>query len=286
VNWLDQVRERLLGPKAGGPLLTPEQAVERLRPALRELLARLEGQTRNDLQITLQLLPLGSRLALETVGAVELDGQNPVRGRYRVKVLPFCVEVVKAAAVKAEKDRQEGREDRRTDEELAAALRSAPEARQGETSAQQEIQRTPDERPTSTRVVDQMQVSGVVVEVDRSTGRGRIAVDMPVDRLSEELASSHSGPLAVPFDKSVLDGERLPDEGSNVRLDLLLLRVAGQLPGDEEDRSVPPGWLGDTEIEAGDTDVSSSVQDNMAGAPGVKLDDSTVLSVQKVAIAQ
>jgi hypothetical protein len=118
---------RLLpGRKAkGGGSLTADEALDRLPPNLRELLARLAGQTLCDLQVTLQLLPLGSRLALDTVGAARLD-DDPVDGRYRLKVLPFCVDLVKAAALRAERASEQGLGDSRTDQELANALEGQP----------------------------------------------------------------------------------------------------------------------------------------------------------------
>jgi hypothetical protein len=122
MSWLRNQHERLLDRKTNGATSKADQAVELLTPTLRELLARLEGQSRNDLQVTLQLLPLGSRLALDTVGAVELEGENPVEGRYHLKVLPFCLEVVNAAVRRVEEERKKGREDSRTDEQLAATL--------------------------------------------------------------------------------------------------------------------------------------------------------------------
>ena len=121
MSWFEGLR----GRKAKGEArLTAGQALEQLAPTLREVLARLEGQSRSDLQVTLQLLPLGSRLALDAVGAVELEGQNPVEGRYGLKVLPFCIDVVNAAALSVEKASREGRGDSRTDDDLAAALHS------------------------------------------------------------------------------------------------------------------------------------------------------------------
>lgn len=125
VSWFEGLRRR---KAKRGARLTAEQALERLVPTLRELLARLEGQSRSDLQVTLQLLPLGSRLALDAVGAVELEGENPVEGHYRLRVLPFCIDVVNAAALSAEKAFKEGRGDRRTDDDLAAALHGAGSA--------------------------------------------------------------------------------------------------------------------------------------------------------------
>ena len=118
MSWFEGFRRRKAKEETR---LTAEQALERLA-ALREVLARLEGQSRNDLQVTLQLLPLGSRLALDAVGAVQLEGQNPVEGRYRLEVLPFCIDVVNAAVLSVEKAIREGREDSRTDDDLAAAL--------------------------------------------------------------------------------------------------------------------------------------------------------------------
>jgi hypothetical protein len=68
------------------------------------------------------LLPLGSRLALDAVGAVRLESQNPTEGRYRLKALPFCIDVVNAAALRVNSATEEGQQDSRTDDELAAAL--------------------------------------------------------------------------------------------------------------------------------------------------------------------
>ena len=119
MSWFEGFRAR----KAKGETrLTAEQALQRLAPTLREVLARLEGQSRSDLQVTLQLLPLGSRLALDAVGAVELEGQDPVEGRYRLKVLPFCIDVVNAAVLSVEEAFREGRDETRTDDDLASAL--------------------------------------------------------------------------------------------------------------------------------------------------------------------
>ncbi len=116
----ESMRRLLSGQKSRR--LTADEALDRLPPDLRELLARLEGQSRSDLQVTLQLLPLGSRLALDVVGAAKLDGDNPVEGRYRLKVLPFCVDIVNAAARRADINAEQGQGDPRTDEELASAL--------------------------------------------------------------------------------------------------------------------------------------------------------------------
>ena len=115
---------RRLLPGQKSRRLTADEALDRLSPDLRELLARLEGQSRSDLQVTLQLLPLGSRLALYVVGAAKLDGDNPVEGCYRLKVLPFCVDIVNAAARRADINAEQGQGDSRTDEELANALQT------------------------------------------------------------------------------------------------------------------------------------------------------------------
>jgi predicted NBD/HSP70 family sugar kinase len=74
------------------------------------------------LQVTLQLLPLGSRLALDTIGAVEVQSEDPTSGRYRLKVLPFCVDVVNAAALRVEQERRKGHGGAQSDEQLIAAL--------------------------------------------------------------------------------------------------------------------------------------------------------------------
>jgi hypothetical protein len=59
---------------------------------------------------------------LDLIGAAKLDGDNPVNGRYRLKILPFCVDVVNVAVLRVQTAAEEGQADTRSDEELAGAL--------------------------------------------------------------------------------------------------------------------------------------------------------------------
>lgn len=181
MGWLKDQRGRQ-DRKASRAGLTADEAVERLRPTLRELLARLEGQSRSDLQVTLQLLPLGSRLALDAVGAVELEGQDPVEGRYRLKVLPFCVEVVNAAALKVEEARREGHGDSRTDEQLAATLHGE---RAGEAEPEVQATSAPEE---AARAVDEPEL----VEQARQLAEDRILEGILPHLVREEPTTPQS----------------------------------------------------------------------------------------------
>jgi hypothetical protein len=72
-----------------------EHALEQLGDAKAAMLAGYLGQTLDELETTFQLLPLGSRLALEQVGA--LDQSENSDSQFRVRVLPFAEELVEGA---------------------------------------------------------------------------------------------------------------------------------------------------------------------------------------------
>lgn len=73
-----------------------QDALDRLGPDVVSILARYEGQTLDELNATFELLPLGTRLALDQVGALELL-DNEGEGKYGVQVLPFALDLVAAA---------------------------------------------------------------------------------------------------------------------------------------------------------------------------------------------
>ncbi len=68
-----------------------------LRPHNVQTLARFSGQTLDELDATFELLPIGTRLALDRAGALQLlDDEGGAR--FGVKALPVSVELVQLAA--------------------------------------------------------------------------------------------------------------------------------------------------------------------------------------------
>lgn len=192
MSWFKSMLERRSsGETRSEKILTADEAVDRLSLDLTELLARLEGQSRGDLQITLQLLPLGSRLALDAVGAVRLESQNPTEGRYRLKVLPFCIDVVNAAALRVTSATEEGQQDSRTDDELAAALHGqSAEVRISPTRSPSELTApTPDSCDLSSA---EGQESGV--DADTSASDARWEFDTSTRHVAYEVTL---GPAAI-----------------------------------------------------------------------------------------
>ncbi len=72
-------------------------ALTALRPGNVRTLARFSGQTLDELDATFELLPIGTRLALDRAGALQLlDDEGGAR--FGVKALPVSVELVQLAA--------------------------------------------------------------------------------------------------------------------------------------------------------------------------------------------
>jgi len=83
------------------------QVLAFLHPDLRATLASLHGAPRSVAAATVQLLPFGSRAALETVVppiAVASGPQVGEDGRRPLTLTPFAYEVIAAAAAAAEAD--------------------------------------------------------------------------------------------------------------------------------------------------------------------------------------
>jgi hypothetical protein len=109
------------------------EALDQLRETTVTEIARFAGQSLEELDATFELLPLGTRLALEQVGALELiDSAGDTFG---VRVRPFAVDLVNAAnervmasAAPAEREDLETRVNDLVDEEGAVDLALEPVA--------------------------------------------------------------------------------------------------------------------------------------------------------------
>lgn len=89
------------------PARTASQVLEFLHADLRATLASLHGAPRSVAEATVQLLPFGSRAALETVVppiAVATGRQVREDGRRPLTLTPFAYEVMAAASAAAEAD--------------------------------------------------------------------------------------------------------------------------------------------------------------------------------------
>jgi hypothetical protein len=86
-----------------------DTATEALRPLDDErimILARYEGQSLSELEVSLQLLPVGTRMYLQTVGALTLHDDGDTY--FRVEVHEFALDMVAAAVeLQAQRRRRE-----------------------------------------------------------------------------------------------------------------------------------------------------------------------------------
>lgn len=101
MSLVSEMRDAFGRAKRGNSRVEKEAALTRaldeLRPAVVATLARFAGQTVDELDATFELLPVGTRLALEQAGALEvLDDEGG--SRFGVRALPFAAELVNAAS--------------------------------------------------------------------------------------------------------------------------------------------------------------------------------------------
>ena len=88
----------------GCPLRTATEVLEYLNPDLLATLASLHQAPRSVAEATVQLLPFGSRAALETLNPPLAVAGNPIDedGHYALRLTPFAYEVMAAAAAAEE----------------------------------------------------------------------------------------------------------------------------------------------------------------------------------------
>lgn len=94
---------RLEQERGAAPCRTPESVLEFLTPGLIDTLASLHGVPPAVAQATVQLLPFGSRSALETLGLAFGGDPSGRPGRRYLELTPLAFEVMALAA-----DSQEG----------------------------------------------------------------------------------------------------------------------------------------------------------------------------------
>jgi hypothetical protein len=99
MGLLEDLREafgRARWPRPSSESYDPERALDQLTPDIVLTLARLVGQTVDELSASFELLPVGTRLALSNAGAIQLrdeDGEH-----FALRALPTAPELVTAAA--------------------------------------------------------------------------------------------------------------------------------------------------------------------------------------------
>lgn len=133
-----------------------------------DLVAGYEGQSLEELQASFQLLPLGTRLALDTARAIRLhdDGE---RDFYHVEVLPFALDVVQAAV--AHRDaRQRTEAGSVFDAEVARIWRERFEL------VPEPHPDTPTVLPKDYELVGTFEVAGELADVDQATHMAAIRV--------------------------------------------------------------------------------------------------------------
>ena len=173
-----------------------------LAPKLVITLAQLVGQSLEDLQVTIQLLPWGDRATLAAYGAITMD-DNTGPGR-KVRALPACEELTYAAA-----------------ELVAEAVEPGAVARLLDASAESphtEEPRVNLEVATNSTVQntdDLVQVAGVVRKVDKRSGGPVYTVVMETPRTGlrgpETLFVSPQGKLRARKDSKVWVAFKRPD---------------------------------------------------------------------------
>jgi hypothetical protein len=91
-----------------GPKRTATEVLEFLHPDLCATLASLHGAPRSVAEATVQLLPFGSRAALETLNPPLAVAGEPIddEGHQALSLTPFAYDVMAAAAAAAEADPQ------------------------------------------------------------------------------------------------------------------------------------------------------------------------------------
>jgi hypothetical protein len=93
---------------AQGPKRSATEVLEFLHPELCATLASLHGAPRSVAEATVQLLPFGSRAALETLNPPLAIAGEPIddEGHRALALMPFAYDVMAAAAAVAESDPQ------------------------------------------------------------------------------------------------------------------------------------------------------------------------------------
>ena len=109
-----------------GPQLSAAAALEFLHPDLCATLASLHGAPKSVVEATVQLLPFGSRAALETLNPPLAVAGEPIdeQGHRPLTLTPFAYEVMAAAAAAAEADPR----GRRVEQRARRAAQAAADA--------------------------------------------------------------------------------------------------------------------------------------------------------------
>ncbi len=98
--WL----RRPLALPAPRPSMSANEALDWLTPDLLTTLGNLDGAPPPVAQAVAQLLPFGSRVALEDLGVIVRGDCVDQHGRCRLEFTPFGYQVVAAAGARAEAD--------------------------------------------------------------------------------------------------------------------------------------------------------------------------------------
>lgn len=128
-RWLGRSLRR---DRVAGDSETPVEKLGYLPPEAQDALASLHGAPASVCQAVVQLLPLGSRIALEQSG---LARERDVPGdHYRLVLTPMAYEVMEAAAASAEgfNVAEDDLEDVDELDQLDQRMRTARAARAGE----------------------------------------------------------------------------------------------------------------------------------------------------------
>jgi hypothetical protein len=210
-----------------------DEALNRLNPATVRTLARCAGQTLPELDATFELLPLGTRLALSRVGALELldrDGAD----RFGLRVLPFAATLVAAAAERtaelAGDDEDDDKEvnaygrDRQREDAIFEAQEISPE--EGRALLQE------DPEAYGTQVVGVVRTAARVEDVNAEGGIGWLRLTVAGERVAYPLTLAPV-PLTPGESTSVQFAVRVAESSGNRFKDLpdhIITQVA-EVPG-------------------------------------------------------
>lgn len=149
-----------------------EEALDQLRPSVVVTLASFVGYQLPDLDAYFELLPVGTRMELDAVGAIQLLDEHG-GDRYGLRIRPFAVDIINAAH-----DRVAGARSDHPRDELADALAAVRREREVNVPLDQAADVV---IASGGEVVGVVELKGTTLEVDEGSQTGWVQVLDPAD---------------------------------------------------------------------------------------------------------